>query len=335
LVGFLGPRVYEALYGDSFPRGVQTAENLYSCGLIDAVTPINELSQTVDRMLSIITPARHAAKPTPVITPTSDTPAWQSVTASRHPNRPGVRELLHHAATDVLALNGTGQGENDPGLLLVLARFGDMPCVLLGQDRHSQTPARQLGPGALRQARRGMRLAADLRIPLVTVIDTAGAALSRQAEEGGLAGEIARCVADMLVVEVPTVSVLFGQGAGGGALALVPADRIVSAQHGWLSPLPPEGASAILYHETSHAPTMAAKQRVRSADLLALGIVDRVIPEYPDAATEPEAFCLRVGAALRDELAALCHADIGCVLTARAQRFDRIGQPNPVLAQAG
>ena len=335
LVGFLGPRVYKALYGSSFPSGVQTAENLYACGLIDAVTPLNEIGEMVDRALSIITHSPHAATPTPVITPPADTPAWQSVTASRHPDRPGVRELLRHAATAVLALSGTGQGENDPGLLLALARFGDMPCVLLGQDRHSQTPETPLGPGALRQGRRGMRLAADLRIPLVTVIDTAGAALSRQAEEGGLAGEIARCIADMLLLEVPTVSVLLGQGTGGGALALVPADRILAAQHGWLSPLSPEGASAILYHETSHAPAMAAKQRVRSADLLAQGIVDRVIPEYPDAATEPEAFCLRIGAALRDELATLDNADIGCTRVGRAQRFETIGRFDPVLAHAG
>ena len=257
------------------------------------------------------------------------------MTASRRPERPGVRELLHHAATDVLTLNGTGQGENDPGLLLALARFGEMPCVLLGQDRHSQTPQAPLGPGALRQARRGMRLAADLDLPLVTVIDTAGAALSREAEERGLAGEIARCIADMVALEVPTVSVLLGQGTGGGALALVPADRILAAQHGWLSPLPPEGASAILHHDTSHAPAMAAKQGVRSADLLAHGIIDRVIPEYPDAAAEPEPFCLRVGATLRDELAALGNADTPRRLTERAQRLDRIGQPDPVLATAG
>jgi acetyl-CoA carboxylase carboxyl transferase subunit beta len=180
-----------------------------------------------------------------------------------------------------------------------------------------------------------MRLAADLDLPLVTVIDTAGAALSREAEERGLAGEIARCIADMVALEVPTVSVLLGQGTGGGALALVPADRILAAQHGWLSPLPPEGASAILHHDTSHAPAMAAKQGVRSADLLAHGIVDRVIPEYPDAAAEPESFCLRVGATLRDELAALGSADTPRRLTERAERLDRIGQPDAVLATAG
>jgi acetyl-CoA carboxylase beta subunit/acetyl-CoA carboxylase alpha subunit len=336
LIGFLGPRVYEALYGGPFPTGVQTSENLCACGLIDAVTPLPELAGVVDRALTIITRSPHPTiRPAPLQAPSSDTPAWESVLASRRAERPGVRELLHHAAAGVLALNGTGQGENEPGLMLALARFGDEPCVLLGQDRHGQTPEAPLGPGALRQARRGMRLAAELNLPLVTVIDTAGAALSREAEEGGLAGEIARCIAEMVTLDVPTVSVLLGQGTGGGALALVPADRILSAQHGWLSPLPPEGASAILYHDTSHAADMAAKQGVRSADLLAHGIVDRVIPEYPDAAAEPERFCLRVGATLRDELAALGKVGTGHRLAERALRFERIGHDSLVLAAAG
>lgn len=89
-----------------------------------------------------------------------------------------------------------------------------MPCVLLGQDRRGQTPTTPLGPAALREARRGMRLAQDLQLPLVTVIDTAGAALSKDAEEGGLAGEIARCIADMVDLDTPTVSLLLGQGTG-------------------------------------------------------------------------------------------------------------------------
>src|SRR6185436_6006056 len=171
--------------------------------------------------------------------------------------------------------------------------------------------------------------AAELNLPLVTVIDTAGAALSREAEERGLAGEIARCIADMVGLQVPTVSMLFGQGTGGGALALMPADRVLAAQHGWLTPLPPEGASAILYHDTDHAPVMAARQGVRSADLVAHGIVDRIIPEYPDA------FSLRVGAALCHELVALSNADTANRLTERAEKFDRIGEPDVVLAQAG
>jgi acetyl-CoA carboxylase alpha subunit len=99
-----------------------------------------------------------------------------------------VRRLLRYAATDAVPLNGTGQGEPDPGLLIALARFGDAPCVFLGEDRRGQTADHPLGPEALREARRGMRLASELGLPLVTVIDTQGEALSVEAEEGGLAG---------------------------------------------------------------------------------------------------------------------------------------------------
>ena len=107
--------------------------------------------------------------------------------------------------------------------------------------------------------RRCARLAAAWRwprgceLPLVLVIDTAGPALSVEAEQDGLAGEIARCLAELVTLDTPTVSVLLGQGSGGPALAMVPADRVLAALHGWLAPLPPEGASAIVYRDTDHA----------------------------------------------------------------------------------
>ena len=327
LIGFLGPRVYEALYGDEFPRGVQTSENLQAHGLIDAVRPPEQLGEIVDRALRIMTDAPRCRRL--VVDPpdwdVEDVPAWTSVLASRRSDRPGVRELLFNAAADVLPLNGTGQGESDPGLILALVRFGDVPCVLLGQDRRGQTPTTPLGPAALREARRGMRLAQDLQLPLVTVIDTAGAALSRDAEEGGLAGEIARCIADMVDLDTPTVSLLLGQGTGGGALALVPADRVLAAQHAWLSPLPPEGASAIVHRDVAHAAEMADRQGIRSLDLRRAGIVDLIIPERPDAAEETQQFCERVGAALHRELAELIAQDGDMRMIARAKRFNRVG----------
>ena len=129
--------------------------------------------------------------------------AWDVVTASRREDRPGVRRLLRTAATDVVGLSGTGAGEKDPGLLLALARFGGAPCVVLGQDRRGQSMTAPLGPAALREARRGMHLAEELRLPLVTLIDTPGAALSREAEEGGMAGEIARCLQDLVMLKAP------------------------------------------------------------------------------------------------------------------------------------
>ena len=328
LVGFLGPRVYEALYERPFPTGVQVAENLFERGLIDAVVEPHEIAEVLDRALNVLCADRDVpalpGRPEPE-PPLVDVPAWESITRSRRQERPGVRRLLRYAATDVVPLNGTGEGEHDPGLLIALARFGGAPCVFLGQDRRGQTEDRPLGPGALREARRGMRLAAELELPLVTVIDTPGAALSVEAEEGGLAGEIARCLADLVTLPAPTLTLLFGQGSGGGALALLPGDRVVAAQHSWLSPLPPEGASAIVHRDTAHAPDMAAAQGVRSADLLAHGIVDRVVPESPDAADEPEEFCRRVGRALQEELATLLRQDGEDRLAGRLERYRRLG----------
>jgi len=321
LVGFLGPRVFEALYGEPFPDGVQTAENLYAHGIVDAVVPPEEIAGVLDRALSIL--LARPEQPTTEL-PHEEIPdvdAWEAITLSRRPDRPGVRRLLRYAAADVVPLNGTGQGEADPGLLIALVRFGHAPCVFLGQDRRGQTSAHPMGPGALREARRGMRLAVELGLPLMTVIDTPGAALSPEAEQGGLAGEIARCLSDLVTLDAPSLCLMLGEGNGGGALAFLPADRVIAAQHAWLSPLPPEGASAIVHRDTEHAAEMARSQHVRALDLRELGIVDRIIPEHPDAADEPEEFCRRVGQVLEHELSTLFHADPAWLRAARVDRF--------------
>nr|WP_218848938.1 carboxyl transferase domain-containing protein [Nocardioides perillae] len=325
LVGFLGPRVYEALYGRPFPEGVQTSENLAARGIIDAVVAPEEIGAVLDRALGVLLARREgvAEVPAPPDVPVPDVETWDAVTRSRRPERPGVRRLLKYAARDVVPLNGTGEGESDPGLLIALARFGAAPCVFLGQDRRGQTADHPMGPGALREARRGIRLASELGLPLVTVIDTQGAALSVEAENGGLAGEIARCLSDLVTLDAPTLCLMLGEGNGGGALALLPADRVVAAQHAWLSPLPPEGASAIVHRDTDHAPEMARAQQVRALDLHARGIVDRVVAELPDAADEPEDFCRRVGAVLEHELAGLLRADVAELRGRRAERYTR------------
>ncbi|GAA3159653.1 carboxyl transferase domain-containing protein [Planomonospora alba] len=326
LIGFLGPRVFESLHGYPFPEGVQVAENLFAHGLVDAVVSAADAREIAIRVLSVLCAPRGGIRPGPE--PDGSVPevgAWEAITRSRRDDRPGVRTLLRFAARDVTPLNGTGEGENDPGLLLALARFGTAPAVVLGQDRTRQRSVAPLGPAGLRVARRGMRLASELGLPLVTVIDTAGAALSKAAEEGGLAAEIARSLADLVVLDAPTVCLLLGEGAGGAALALLPADRVLAAQHAWLSPLPPEGASAILYRSVDFAPEIAAAQGVKSADLRRDGIVDRIIPESPDAAYEPEAFCRRVGAALEYEIAHLLDRAPADRLAARLARYRGLG----------
>ena len=326
LLGFLGPKVYEVLNGRPFPSGVQVAENLFAHGLVDGVVPPDELAGLVDRVLTILDlrfpagrgPLRSDPRASERARPAAvDT--WDAITRSRRADRPGARALLRIAASDVVPLNGTGQGERDPGLIIALARFGSAPCLVLAQDRREQAH-QPLGPEGLREAQRGMKLAAGLGLPVVTVIDTPGAALSAEAENGGIAGEIARTLSTLVNVETPTLSLMLGEGNGGGALAFLPADRVVAAQHAWLSPLPPEGASAIVHGDSAHAAEMAEAQRVLAVDLQQIGVVDRIVAESPDAADEPETFCRRVGEVLEDELLALLASGPG-EPTARAARY--------------
>ncbi|MEU1962048.1 carboxyl transferase domain-containing protein [Nocardia sp. NPDC019304] len=360
LIGFLGPRVYQALYGRPFPEGVQTAENLYRHGVIDGVLTIPVFRRIAHRALSVLSgtelpdPATGrrlseqiaASQPRSTHDPAAssrfdapqhirsdaernrpaDDRVWQSVLISRRSQRPGLRELLRHV-TQRVPLSGTGQGESDRTAVLALGRFRGQPCVVFGHDRRGQQGENTMGPAALREARRSMALAQELRLPLVLVIDTVGAALSKEAEERGLAPEIARCIADLVTLDTPTVSVLLGQGTGGGALALLPADRVLAATHGWLAPLPPEGASAIVFRDTDHAAELAAAQRISAADLLEDGVVDRIVPEHPDAADEPVDFARRMVAAIARELADLRALPEPELRAARHARYRRLGLP--------
>jgi len=330
LIGFLGPRVYEALYGSKFPEGVQVAENLYRLGLVDAVLAPEDLAEVAARALDVMctTADEVPAEVAPAEVSITEVPAWESIERTRRLDRPGVEEVLRSASHSVTIMSGTQEGERSGGLILAMAKFGAAPCVVVGQDRLFPREGRPLGPGSLREARRGMSLAAEIGLPLLTIIDTPGAALSKEAEEGGLAGEIARCLADMVMLPVPTVCLLLGEGAGGGALALLPADRVVAAQHGWVAPLPPEGASEILYHTVEHAPQLASAQGVRSADLKAAGIVDRIVPECPDATEELREFLSRLSTALEYELTLLIHQDKAARLAARYDRYRNLGLQN-------
>lgn len=230
---------------------------------------------------------------------------WDSVQLTRRAARPGLAKLLS-AADSVLPLRGTGAGERDDALRLAIARFDGQRCVVVGHDRAAAAVHGPVGPGALRTARRGMRLAAELRLPLLTVIDTHGALLSKEAEEGALAGEIARCVAELSTLPTPVVSLLLGEGAGGAALALLPADRALATEHAWLSPLPPEGASVILHRTPDRAPQLAEQQRIGAAELLREGVIDRILPESEEEAEAADsvAFIGRTVSAIREELAA-------------------------------
>lgn len=334
LIGFGGPRVVELMTGSRLPEGIQVAEHLYARGLVDDLVAPAELRERVERVLSVASPGELEAA---VATEPPDDPgaerlerdARASLGHVRDPARPEARELLAACATDVTELRGDhAGGGDDPSCLLALARLRGIPAVVVAQsrerDRHG--PAK-MGPSGYRKARRGMALANELGLPLVTVIDTAGAEMSVAAEEGGLSSEIARCLSDLSVVRTPTLAVLLGEGGSGGAVALVPADRVICAEHACLQPIAPEGASAILYRTTERASEMAETQGIASWELERFGIVDRIVPEQPSAEREPEAFLERLGAAIEVELRELVERDAAERLAARARRYRAVGNP--------
>ena len=307
LVGFLGPKVYEGLRGRPFPEGVQRAENLAAKGVIDAVVAAEDLPELVDRALAVLVdPPSRGTLPRRAARAPATGPAWEAIERSREPGRAGVRHLLRHGGESTLRLRGTDEGERDETVIVALTRLDGQPCVVIGQDRSRQDADHAIGPAALREARRAMSLAEELGLPLVTVIDTPGVELSQRAEEGAVAGEIARCIATLTTMSVPTVAIILGEGCGGGALALLPAVSVIAAENAWLSPLPPEGASVIVHGDTEHAAAMAQQQRIRASDLYAEGTVHHVVPEID-------------GETARD-LAVAVAAEVGTVLRRAARR---------------
>lgn len=304
LIGFLGPKVYELLEGKPFPPGVQTAENLADRGIIDAVVLPDELPLLVDRALGLLVdPPTRQTRELRTSEVRRERTAWESIQITRSAQRAGVREVLRYGSDATVRLQGTEKGERDSAMIVALARLDGQPCVVIGQDRTTQTRFTPMGPAALREARRGMRLANELRLPLVSFIDTPGAELSPEAEQGAIAGEIARCISWMSTMKVPTVSVLLGQGCGGGALALLPADVVIAAENAWLSPLPPEGASAIVHGDLEHAEQMAEAQRVGAIDLFENGTVNHIVPEPPG--DTPQAFARAIAAEIGAQLVEL------------------------------
>jgi acyl-CoA carboxylase subunit beta len=327
LVGLTGPRVIELLTGAALPAGVQVAEHLHRHGHVDALVAPAELA---DRFAAVLAVAAAREPPEAPVAVPLELPAgaavdpWAAVQRSRRTDRPGIRELLAACASDLTVLRGDGAGRDDPACLAALARVAGTGVVVVGHDRRPGERGGRVGPAGFRKAQRAMRLADELGLPLVTVIDTAGAEISRAAEEGGLAREIAACLATMSSLEVPTLALLLGEGAGGGAIAFLPADRIVAAEHAWLAPIQPEGAAAILHRTTARAAELAAAQAIASTDLRRLGVVDVVVADRPQPGEEGAGFGQRVAATAAAELRALTALDAAARLPARERRWRRI-----------
>lgn len=272
-IGFLGPRVVELSTGKPLPEGVQQAENLVARGVIDGIVSPMQLRAAVSKTVKVLQPAVLGAH-FPTTAPGSGLPVMEAIARSRDPRRPGIGEIIETLGEDVVKLSGARRGTAMRAVRVGLARLAGRPVVLIGQDRRFA-----LGPQDLSFARRGISLARELNLPIVSIIDTSGAELSQDAEELGIASSIARTLAKLIDAPLPTVSVILGQGVGGGALAMLPADKVYAAENAWLSALPPEGASAILFRSTDHAAEIMERQGVQAQTLLSQGLIDGIISE--------------------------------------------------------
>lgn len=306
LTGFLGPRVYEVLHGEKFPAGIQTSEHLAEVGVIDGVIELDQLADAVSPLLRLRMRKEVPAAGAPVgALPATTEPAWDKVQRTRLRQRPSARDVIAANLTDTVGLKGTTTGERSEAITVTIGRWHGLAVVVIAQDRIAQEFGHGLTGVSLRVARRGIALAQELRLPIVTLIETAGAELSVAAEESALAGEIARTLAELSGAEVPTISVVLGMGCGGAALAMLPADTVLAAESAWVSPLPLEGASVIRYRTADRAGEMAERQQITAIELAERGVVDQVIPEGDEARDLPA----NVGIAVTNALTELTQHD--------------------------
>ncbi|PSJ59399.1 acetyl-CoA carboxylase carboxyltransferase subunit alpha [Pseudaminobacter soli (ex Li et al. 2025)] len=210
---------------------------------------------------------------------------WQKVQVARHPDRPHCLDYVTALFTDFTPLAGDRAFGEDKAIVGGFARFQGQPIAVIGQEKGSDTKSRlehNFGsprPEGYRKAVRIMELADRFSIPLVTLVDTAGAYPGVGAEERGQAEAIARSTSTSLALKVPSISVVIGEGGSGGAIAIATANRVFMLEHAIYSVISPEGAASILWRDTTRSKDAATNMKITAQDLLALKIIDGIIPE--------------------------------------------------------
>lgn len=237
--------------------------------------------------------------------------AWQKTQVARHPQRPHFVDYAKALFTDFTPLAGDRKFAEDAAIQAGLGRFNGQAVAIIGQEKGSDTKSRlkhNFGsprPEGYRKAIRVLELADRFGLPVVTLIDTAGAYPGVGAEERGQAEAIARSTEMCLNAKVPIISVVIGEGGSGGAIAIATGNRVYMLEHAIYSVISPEGAASILWRDSTRAKEAATNMRITSDDLRALGVIDGIIPEpmggaHRDPAKVIAATGKTIDAALRD-----------------------------------
>ncbi len=294
IIGFAGPRVAEQVTGQRLPVGSHRAEMLLASGQLDTITPRYDLPHVVAALLKATqahakqrrSHSIHVKELARVSVHTLVNTAWESVNLARHPDRPTARDYMHYLSPNFLELQGDRCYGDDPTIVAGLGDIDGHSVIFVGQERRHSDPDRYIEemqtrprPEGYRKAIRMMELAAQLHCPLVTFVDTSGADPGDESERHGIAWSLAHCLSTMSSLPVPIVTVIIGEGASGGAVALAVADHILMLENAIYEVIAPEGAATILYRNAQKAMRVAEQLKLTATDCLRLGVVDAVIPE--------------------------------------------------------
>jgi acetyl-CoA carboxylase carboxyl transferase subunit alpha len=210
---------------------------------------------------------------------------WQKVQISRHVNRPYTLDYIEAMLTDFIELHGDRSFADDPAIVGGIAKLDGMPVVVIGHQKGRTTKERvfrnfgQPNPEGYRKSLRLMRFAEKFKRPIVTLIDTQGAAPGIGAEERGQGESIARNLAVMSTLLVPIIVVVIGEGGSGGALALGIGDRVLMLEHATYSVISPEGCAAILWNNGAKASEASELLKITAQDLFQMRVIDEVVEE--------------------------------------------------------
>lgn len=259
--------------------------------------------------------------------------AWQVTQIARHPLRPYTLDYIERICPDFQELHGDRMYSDDPAIVAGVGHIEGRSVVLIGHQKGRDTrerTRRNFGmprPEGYRKAQRVMRLAGRFGLPVVTLIDTAGAYPGVGAEERGQSEAIASSLELMAALPTPIVSVVIGEGGSGGALAIGVCDRLLMLQYAVYSVISPEGCASILWKSADKAPEAAEAMKMTTSDLSKVGLVDQIIEEPMGGAhRDHDEAAERVKSQIVASLDELCEMDSPLLLAARYERLMNLGK---------
>ncbi|HET7850530.1 MAG TPA: acetyl-CoA carboxylase carboxyltransferase subunit alpha [Pseudolabrys sp.] len=263
----------------------------------------------------------------------ADLTPWQKTQVARHPQRPHCLDYIARLITDFVPLAGDRKFGDDDAIVGGFGRFRGESVCILGHEKGSDTESRlkhnfgMARPEGYRKAARLMEMADRFDIPVISLVDTAGAYPGIGAEERGQAEAIARSTDICLSLGVPNVAVILGEGGSGGAIAIATANRVLMLEHAIYSVISPEGAASILWRDTSKAQEAATNLKITAQDMVSFGVIDTVILEPAGGAhRDPTATIAATGEAIANAFSELRGLDRDTIRRQRREKFLNIGR---------